>query len=439
MTYVYYPVGKPSVKIRPHTRDTVVVEKGGKLCIDIYNMNNDYFTARLFIDGEEYGKVSRLGVKTIETVCFRIDLEPGEYTAEARVTYRGKIYTDTKKLVVVEVPPKFQNVKIWLVKYRVWVEPNIYSELPSTIEARERFGISYANLPTSLTQEEAGRFRVCIYDGEKEDCYTFKGYLGNVIERKIYVGLADAITRSYEVRLYYRDKLLDKQRVSGSVKDVYSKIIPAIKSVDLEPIEFRPESMPPALEYDIIAELAFAPLKDIPRNTVLEFISYACINIACPYLQIQLRQGIDRIEIRRMSEILPNRDMYVLGYMARYTGFPEHRVYSRKIVVRRTDGEYEILEIGYPVASVTLEVLDKRVEMGEEARFRADIELVEAVPKTEANNYRTRIDVYVDDVFVKTIYVEVIPDTTRYAVEFTLPIDKPGERKVYVDVDIVPR
>jgi len=132
-----------------------------------------------------------------------------------------------------------------------------------------------------LSLFHSSRFRVCIYDGEKEDCYTFGGYLGNVIERKIHVGLADTITRSYEVRLYYRDKLLDKQRVSGSVSNVYSKVLPAIKSVDLEPIEFRPESLPPALEYNIIVELAFAPLVDIPKKaTVLELISYACINIA---------------------------------------------------------------------------------------------------------------------------------------------------------------
>ena len=438
MTYVEIPLFEPSIGIQPRTRDTVVVERGGSLCVGIYNMRGEY-TVVLLINGREYARKTRTGTRSFEVVCFRINLEPGEYTAEARVNYRGKTYTDTKKLVVVEILPKFQNVKLWLVKYRAWVEPNIYSELPSTIEVRERFGISYANLPTSLTQEEASRFRVCIYDGEKEDCYAFKGYLGNVIERKIIVGLSDTITRSYEVRLYYRDKLLDKQRVSGSVKDVYNKIIPAIKSVDLEPIEFRPESMPPALEYYITAELAFAPLKDIPRNTVLEFISYACINIACPYLQVPLEAGMDRIKYRRMSEIVPNRDMYVLGYMARYTGFPEHRAYSRKIVVRRVDDRYEILEIGYPVANVALEALDERVEKGEEARFRADIELVEAVPGAEADNYLTRIDVYVDDAFVKTIYAEVIPDTTRYTVEFTLPIDKPGERKIYVDVDIVPK
>jgi len=173
------PLFEPSIGIQPRTRDTVVVERGDSLCVSIYNMRGEY-TVVLLINGSEYARKTRTGTRSYEVVCFKINLEPGEYTAEARVTYRGKIYTDTKKLVVVEVPPKFQNVKIWLVKYRVWVEPNIYSELPSTIEVRERFGISYANLPPALTHKEASRFRVCIYDGEKEDCYTFGGYLGNI-------------------------------------------------------------------------------------------------------------------------------------------------------------------------------------------------------------------------------------------------------------------
>ena len=265
---------------------------------------------------------SKSGVKRISLIPVYIRTRSGEVLPfeEYRKKYMKKYREEMEK--------KFDNVRIDRIYYYAEAKPKIYSVKPDSIDVKERLSLSLTGLPTYVKNELRKRLKICIEgDGFSKCVPVDRPYIK--LEWTGKHPLSDTLNIKYMVKLYHKDKVIDKKEVSKTLTNVLKNILPEIKDIIIDIARTTDKH----IQYDVGVKLAFPPLADLKEYIWLK--PSLCKNTTfAKWFKIYPKKGKDEYKFTALAES-HNPKEAIIGYVAYYPQFKNVKV-EKKVPVSKT-------------------------------------------------------------------------------------------------------
>jgi len=263
---------------------------------------------------------SKSGVKRISHIPVYIRTRSGEVLPFEE--YKKKYVEKYKE----EMEKKYSNARMSHIYYYAEVKPKIYSEKPDSIDVKERLSLTLTGLSSNIIRKEfRKRLKICIEgDGFSKCVPVDRPYIKLEWTRKH--PLSDTLNIKYTVKLYHKDKVIDKKEVSKTLTNVLKNILPEIKDIIIDIAKTTDKH----IQYDVGVKLAFPPLADLGEYIWLK--PSLCKNTTfAKWFKIYPKKGKDEYKFTTLAES-NNPKEAIIGYVAYYPQFKNVKV-EKKVKV----------------------------------------------------------------------------------------------------------